>query len=453
MHLLLNEISTHRKGAVSPTDFSSVRTSSPWFPLIEPFTGAWQRGITGVAPSLGAFSPFRRCVTLIVGDMAKLGVRLVELGDGIWEETNSPAFSPVLRKPNRYQTWYQFVESWMISKILHGNTYVLKVRDNRDVVVALYVLDPASVQTLVAPGAAIFYKLNADNLSTVGEAITVPAREIIHDRMPHEYHPLVGVPPVSAACLSGALGIELQKQAATFFKNGARPSGFLSAPGSIGKETAERLKSQWDTRYSGENVGKVAVLGDGLKFESIAMKAIDAQLVETLRLSAEMVCIAFGMPLFKVGLGQLPGNANVSTLNTIYFQDCLHTLIEAFESCLDDGLSLPANYGVELVVDNLLRMDAQSQMSVLKEAVGAKIMKPNEARRRLNLPKTGGGDSLWGQQQDHSLEALAKRDEMMTPDGALITQEAPAPPNDTPPAEPTRALDLERLGLLLEKAL
>ena len=50
----------------------------------------------------------------------------------------------MLRKPNRYQTRIKFVEQWMMSKLTAGNTYVLKQRDERSVVTALYVLDPAT---------------------------------------------------------------------------------------------------------------------------------------------------------------------------------------------------------------------------------------------------------------------------------------------------------------------
>jgi phage portal protein BeeE len=40
-----------------------------------------------------------------------------------------------LRKPNRYQNRIQFWEGWILSKLMRGNTYVLKVRDdNRNVV-------------------------------------------------------------------------------------------------------------------------------------------------------------------------------------------------------------------------------------------------------------------------------------------------------------------------------
>lgn len=436
------EVNINRQKAhVGPTDLSPLRSDGLWFPVTEAFTGAWQRGVVDQSnKNIFQFSPLFRCVTLIAGDVAKLGVRLVELNDGIWQETTSASFSPVLRKPNRYQTWIQFVESWMLSKLLHGNTYVLKVRDNRQVVVALYILDPRLVKTLVAPGAAVFYELQADNLSTIGETVTIPASEVIHDRMNTLYHPLVGLSPVAAASLSGALGVEMQRQSATFFKNGARPSGFLTAPGAIGKETAERLKTQWETKYSGENVGRVAVLGDNLKFESIAMKAVDAQLVESLRISGEFVCLAFGIPLFKIGLGQLPGNANVSTLNQIYYSDCLQKYIEDLEWSLDDGLSLPSDYGVELLIKNLIRMDQEAQMRVLREGVEGAIVKTNEARRELSLAPTEGGDEVWRQQQYYSLRALARRDQEGTPPPSLTDQggndEPPAPANDDETLQP-----------------
>ena len=51
------------------------------------------------------------CVTLIAADIGKLTLRLVQQDDdGIWTDATSAAFSPVLRKPNRYQTINKFVE-------------------------------------------------------------------------------------------------------------------------------------------------------------------------------------------------------------------------------------------------------------------------------------------------------------------------------------------------------
>jgi hypothetical protein len=81
-------------------------------PLIrESFTGAWQRNIEVRAETLLTFHAVYACVTRIAQDIGKLRIKLVEQdSDGIWTEVSSPAFSPVLRKPNSYQNRIKFVE-------------------------------------------------------------------------------------------------------------------------------------------------------------------------------------------------------------------------------------------------------------------------------------------------------------------------------------------------------
>jgi phage portal protein BeeE len=113
-----------------------------WFRVLESFAGAWQSGVTVNYDSVLSHSAVYACATLIASDIAKLRVKLVEkTPSGIWEEVENPAYSPVLRKPNEFQTRIQFWECWMLSKLLRGNTYVLKQRNGNGNVIALYVLD------------------------------------------------------------------------------------------------------------------------------------------------------------------------------------------------------------------------------------------------------------------------------------------------------------------------
>ena len=66
--------------------------------------------------------------------------------------------------------------------------------------------------------------------------------------------------------------------------------------------------------------------------------------------------------------------------------------------------------GTEFDTDNLLRMDSVTQVTAIKDAVGAGVMSPNEGRGKLDLKPVNGGESPYLQQQNYSLEALAKRD-------------------------------------------
>ena len=92
-----------------------------WLPIVrEPYTGAWQQN-DEIAPSTrrSPYSAVFACVSLIaadIGEAARCGSSRVD-ADGIWHETTNPAFSPVLRKPNRYQTIGKFLEQWITSKL------------------------------------------------------------------------------------------------------------------------------------------------------------------------------------------------------------------------------------------------------------------------------------------------------------------------------------------------
>jgi HK97 family phage portal protein len=363
--------------------------------------------------------------------VGKMRPRLMAPDGKIFVETNSPSFSPVLKKPNGYQTWQKFIESWMLSKLGWGNTYVLKVRDARKVVVALHVLDPARCKPLVAPNGEVYYQLQDDELAQIPEGMpAIPASEVIHDRMWCLYHPLVGLSPIFACGLAATQGVNIQGNSSKFFENMSRPSGILTAPGQISDETAARLKAAWTENYGGDNIGKTAVLGDGIKYEAMSVNPVDAQMVEQLKLSGEMVCSAFHVPGYKVGVGPMPTYQNAEILNQIYYSDCLQVQIEAVEASLNEGLGLEkAGYEVELDLDALLRMDSATQVKTLNEAIGGGWMKIDEGRQKRNLPPVPGGDTPYMQQQNYALAALMKRDQSADPF-------ATAKPEPAAPAEP-----------------
>lgn len=427
-----------------------------WWPIIkEPYSGAWQKNDSWTNESVLSHYAVYACVTLIANDIGKLRQRLMELeANGIWKETTSASFSPVLKKPNNYQNHIQFKQWWQTSKLISGNTYGLKQRDQRGVVTSIYLLDPCRVLPLVAEDGSIYYQLSNDNLNRVGDGVTVPASEIIHDRMNCLFHPLVGVSPLYAAAQAACQSLKMQSDSSTFFENGARPGGILSAPGTISDETAARLKAHWDANYTGKNAGRVAVVGDDLKFQQMKMSATDSQLIEQFRLTAEMICTTFHVPPSKVGVTTSPTGTTAAQENQKYYSDCIQVLVEEYEACMDEGLALPDRYGVELDIDGLLRMDMGALVETLAAAVGGGIMAPDEARKRINLSPVDGGATPYLQQQNFSLSALSKRDAQADP-FATATTAAPAV-EPAPPEEPTDEQiqdSAKMLALLIEKRL
>lgn len=413
-----------------------------WWPVIrESFTGAWQQNIEIQLETVLSHNAVFACISRISSDVGKIRVRLMRQEDsGIWNEVDVAAFSPVLRKPNRYQTRVKFLEQWVISKLVHGNTYVLKERDARGVVVALYILDPNRVTPLVAPDGSVFYQLKRDDLAQVpADVVAIPAREIIHDVMETLFHPLVGVSPIYACGLVATQGVNIQNNSTRLFQNGARPSGILSAPGEISNDTAARLKNTWETQFSGSNYGKVAVLGDGLTFTPMTITAEDSQLIEQLRWTQEAVCSVFHVPPFMIGIGT-PPSSDVSQLMNIYYSQCLQRHFEAIEILLDEGLELPRPYGTEFDTDNLMRMDMARLFETIGKGIGASLLTPNEGRKKIDLKPLDGGDTVYMQQQNFSLAALAERDR-----NDPFSKAAPAPTATTaPPAGNDNAQEAAR---------
>lgn len=417
-------------------------TQGGWLRILESYSGAWQNNVEVKFDSVVANHAVFACATLIASDIGKLRVKLIQQQpSGVWIETTNPAYTPVLRKPNPYQTRIQFWESWLLSKLLHGNTYALKQRDNRGVVTALYILDPQRVRALVADDGSVFYELQPDNLAGRMERIIVPAREVIHDRFNCLYHQLVGMSPIFASGMAATQGQNIQSSSASFFGNRSLPSGVLTYEGSPKDEDVAAIKAAWEAAYGGRNSGKVAVLADGLKFQALSVTAHDAQLIEQLRMTALIVCSTFKVPAYKIGMAPAPTYNNIQAQNLDYYTTCLQALIEQAEACLDEGLALADDIGVEFDTKQLLRMDSVTQMAVLKEGVGAGILAPNEGRAELDLAPKDGGDTPYLQQQNYSLSALAKRDAQADPFGPAASAQTDSQaeePSDEPSEGPEK---------------
>ncbi len=415
----------------------------------ESFAGAWQQGVViDRSPStLLAFSAVYACTTGIASDIAKMRIKLTRNNGGIWEEIDGAhgndglnSILKLLRKPNDFQNRIQFITCWILSKLLYGNAYVLKQRNGKDVV-ALYVLHPRCVTPLIASDGSVYYSLHEDYLSEISAGKTVPASEIIHDRMPELWHPLVGVSPLYACAMSVTMGNKIQANSTAHFANASRPGGIVTVPHDISTELAATLKASWEENYGGNNSGRVAILGDGMTFSPVHEAAEANQLIDQLKWTVSDVARTFHYPEFKLG-GPLPPYAgNISALITSYYVDCLQTLIESMELCLDEGLGLSNDIGVEMDTDALLRMDTAALYETISKA--SDWMKLNEQRLRANLqPLPIGGDTVYKQEQDHSIEALAKRDSLPDPFGKAAPTPATPATTPTPAPAPTKGSEM-----------
>ena len=91
---------------------------------------------------------------------------------------------------------------------------------------------------------------------------------------------LVGYSPIAMARNAVGMTMACEEYGASFFANGASPSGVLEHPGVL-KDPA-KVRDSWNAVYRGTgNAHKVAVLEEGMKYQQIGIPPEEAQFLET----------------------------------------------------------------------------------------------------------------------------------------------------------------------------
>jgi HK97 family phage portal protein len=420
----------------------------------EPFAGAWQMNRECWGPS-GIFSAVYACIAIIAGDVAKLPPRIRKrLPNGAKVEHQDHPAARVLYYPNKYQTRVDFWGQFMSSALFTGNTFVYLVRDARGVVSEMHILDPRRVRVLMSEETGeVFYKIGVEALADLIGTDTIPARNILHHRLLTLNHPLIGLTPLYAAGVSAMTGQTIQQNSFAFFSNMSRASGVLTAPGKISPELASRLRTEWDTNFKGGQIGRTAVLGEGMKWEPLTISAADAQLIEQLRWSVEDVARCFRVPTYMLTDASKISFKNAEQLARNYYSQTLQYHIESIESRIDVAFDLKDDVYCEFDLSALLRMEFDARMSAYQTGINSGVLAINEARRMEELPPVEGGDEPLVQTQYRPVSMAGETTAPAAPAPSEPPTPEPDEPDDPPPDDDDEVDDEARAVALRALAL
>ena len=198
--------------------------------------------------------------------------------------------------------------------------------------------------------------------------------------------------------LYAGIRLACEEYGASFFGNGASPSGVLEHPGVI--KNPERVRDAWQRAYGGRNAHKVAVLEEGMKFTPIAIPNNEAQFLETRKFQIEEIARMYRVPLHMIGDLDHATFSNVEHLSLDFVKYSLDPWIVRWEQSLQKALlsdSEKGQYFVKFNVDGLLRGDYASRMQGYAIARQNGWMSANDIRELedMNMLSEEEGGNLY----------------------------------------------------------
>jgi HK97 family phage portal protein len=185
------------------------------------------------------------------------------------------------------------------------------------------------------------------------------------------------------------LAIALEQNAASFFKNNSKPSGFLSHPESLGDKAYGRLKNEMNNEHQGvENSYKMMVLEEGLKYEASRSENKDSQFDESRGRQDKAIARVFGVPPHKLGLIENMPRANVEQENLSFVIDTIRPICVNQEQVLNKKLLSKRDrkvYFIEHNLDGLLRGDLKTRYAAYAQARQWGWMNVDEVRSKENM--------------------------------------------------------------------
>jgi HK97 family phage portal protein len=340
-------------------------------------------------------APVRAAVQAIAEPLGQLSVHVYKRNaDGSKQRAPDHPFYTLLHdQPNEWTTASTFREQLARDCLLHGNAfaYINRVGGKP---IELLRMHPERVMVRI--------DLNTDEPIYEMAEFANDTRIVSRNDLIHIMAPSIigwrGESPIRLASDAIGLSLIMERHAARLFANGARPSGLLSLKGNVTVDALTKAKAAWLATQGGvANGGGTAVLPADATWQALTFNSVDSQFLELRKLQIEEIARVFRVPphmLYELGRATW---GNSEQMGQEFLSNTLMPWIKRFEGEFRLKLFAPderKDYFVEYLTDDLVRADITARYKAYSEAVGARILNPNEARAAENRPPYVGGDEF-----------------------------------------------------------
>jgi len=286
--------------------------------IIRYLSDPWQRGYGVDAPSYidnylnqyGDAGWVYACANRIAKKASAAEMKLyAKKSNGEYEEVKQHIFLDVLESPNEAMDEVYLRFLMHLHMELAGEAFWYVVPNQVGGPSAIYPLMPNRVT--VVPGTE---KLIQGYIYQVGsEKVSFETNEIIHFKYPNpdpdEF--FRGASPIKAARYAIATNQNAEEWNYRFFKNSARPDGYLKTDKRLDDNEVERLRRLWEKHHRGvKKSHKVAIAQQGLEYKEVGLSHKDMDFIQQLDKTRDKILAIYGVPKSILGLVEDVNRAN-----------------------------------------------------------------------------------------------------------------------------------------------
>jgi HK97 family phage portal protein len=402
---------------------------SPWGGFwFEPVAGARTASGTRVTTDSALSLPVvLACVRVLSESFSVLPLRLYQkTATGRSRITDHWLYDLIGRRPNAYQTPFEWREMMQGHLALRGNCYNRIVSDRRGNITDLMPLHPDRIKIEYTESSTSEFDYRYRYTDRTGLQSVLTRGEVWQIRGLSS-DGIMGLSPITLARESVGMGLAAQEYGARFFQNDAKPGIWIEFPGSFkDKPARDTFRESFQDAQTGNSRGKAAVMENGMKIHELGVTNKDSQFLEARQFQVSDIARMFRVP------PHLVGDLSKATFSNIEQQSLdfvIHTMTpwaERWESSIETTLLLQDEAGIEAEFDftGLLRGDQAARGAFYHNGIMDGWMTRNEAR------ESEGREPLDG--LDEPLRPLNMVEESDAPDelAETVAPTAPAAPPD-----------------------
>ena len=289
--------------------------------LIDGSGGGSVAGVSVTDKTALQVSTVLACVKTIADGCATPHLHIYrERSDGTRQRaTNIPEYRLLSRRPNEWQTSFEWRRQMTMHAALTGVGLSVKVRGDNRRVRELLPLMPGQWSVERTSRYGVRYRC-WDQWGVIGEFL--PEDVFLLNNLQWDW-----VEPMNAVALArSAIGLAIasERSQAALHANGMRPSGTYSVDGTLNAEQHERLSAVLRAKSGPDKAGIPLVLDRSAKWMNTSISGVDAQQLETRRLQIEEICRAYGV--FPIMVGHSDKSATFASSEAFFAAHVKHTL-------------------------------------------------------------------------------------------------------------------------------